>query len=622
MSVLAGLLHLDGAPGAAASVPWVDAARESRQDFAGAHAEGPVAFRWQGFWTTPEAVIERLPVASPDRRLVLSYSGRIDNRDDLIARYGLPAAATDGELLAVALSRDGARGLSYCIGDFVLAAWDRIDRRLWLARDAIGMRPLYYLHDRDCLRWSTDFLALHSGAMSRRPNPGFLAEFLSGGVTSQDETVFDGIRRVPPAHALSFAPDHAAAVATEYWTPPMTLPPRRPDGDLIDEFRARFTTALAACVRTREPVAAELSGGLDSSSIVTLTAALTGAAPDTYSMVFPGTPFAPDGEPLDETAFIDLVTSAVGAASFRYDPRTSGREDVLRVLRAHGDLPDWPNADLVRWPMARAAAAAGHRVLLTGVGGDQWLTGTVARLPALIRAGHLGEAWRFYREATGPFGLEALRLPMLRRLAAAAAPPLVKRAFRTMRPARPWPTWLRETFVASTGLAARLRVLPSRVPAGLDAVLRDSLTRFFSADEPLSRESMHRSADDAGMEVRHPFFDRRMVEFVLTLPDDLRFRNGVTRYILRQAMRDHLPPAVAARRDKGDSTLLIAHAVRLILAGMPIDDLRVADLGWVDGDRVRAACAEVQSAGPDRLPQPHDLDLWAVIAAEAWLRAL
>jgi len=624
VSVLAGILHLDGAPAAIDDVAWAGRQGAAGWDDTGAYVEGSLGFRWQLRWTTPEAVGGQLPVVSSDNRFVLSYSGRIDNRAELIARYSAPAAATDGGLLAMALARDGVGGLRHCVGDFVLAAWDRVDRRLWLSRDAIGHRPLFYVRDRRRLLWSTDFQALRDGLPGpARPNAGFLAEYMSGTVASLDETVIGQIRRVPPAHAMSLRPGDPDFTDIEYWTPPLALPPRRSDADLIEEFQERFATAVGACLRARAGVAAELSGGLDSSAIVALTTALSGVAPATFSMVFPGAPFAPGGDRLDESEFIDAMVSAAGATSARFDPRTTTRCDALRILTVHGDLPDWPNADLMRWPMACAAASAGHRVLLTGVGGDQCLTGSIARLPSLLGAGHFFEAVRFLRDAVGRDRLEPLWLPMLRRLAAAAAPPLFKRAFRGIRPARPWPLWLRGPFVAEVNLAARLRALSSRVPDGIDAVLRDSLMQLAGAEGPLTRESLFRSADDAGLEARHPFFDRRLVEFMLTLPDDLRFRDGQTRYILRQAMRRRLPETIAARRDKGDGTILITHALRSVLAGMPLSSLRVADLGWVDGDRVRAACAELSMTGTrECVPRPADFSMWTVIAVEAWLRTL
>ena len=624
MSVLAGALRLDGSAARVEDVVIRESARTRAWDSAGTIIDGAAALHRQSFWTTPDAVNEHLPVRSLDQRFSLTYSGRIDNRDELVARYHLSSDASDGACLVAALSADAADGLRHCVGDFVIAAWDRVHRRLWLARDALGHRPLFYFRGRDRLHWSMDFRALRTGpAASARPNAGFIAEYLTGAIVSLDETIVEGIHRVPPACVLMCAPDESTPIMTSYWTPPQALPRRRSDQDLIAEFDGLFSTAVRACVRTNAPVAAELSGGLDSSSIVSLATVFTGKPPSTYSMVFPGASFAPDGERLDESAFIDAMCAATGATSHRHDPRRMSRADLLRVLDEHGSLPDWPNADAIRWPMVSAAAAAGHRVMLTGVGGDQWLTGSVARLPSLIGRGHWLEAWRFLHDATsGPEPLEALRLPMLRRITAAAAPAWIKRAFRAVKPATPWPAWLQPAFVRATHLPERLRALPARVPAGIDPVLRDSLTRLATGEAPLSREHMFRTADDADVEVRHPFANRRLVEFMLTLPDELRYRGGETRYILRQAMGTRLPVAIATRHDKGDASILITHGLSRVLDGMSLQSLRVADAGWIDGDRLRAACAVFLSLDePARAPFPGDTDLWTALAVEVWLRA-
>lgn len=624
MSLLAGLLQLDGAPAASVDLPdWPDRPHHV-PDSSGVFVDHSLVFAWRLRWHTPEAAAEHPPFTSPDQRFVVSYSGRLDNRADLIARYQLSGQVSDGDLFATVFARDGMNGLAHCVGDFVVAAWDRVDRRVWLARDAVGHRPLFYLHDTRRLVWSTDLRMLRRGvATTAAPNVGVLAEHLSGHLVSRTESVFAGIQRVPPAHAVTITPGDAAMRAIEYWTPPMTMPRRRPDAELIDEFRARFTQSVRACLRAYGPVAAELSGGLDSSSVVAVSAAEGAAAPATYSAVFPGTPFAGDGERLDESPFIDEMAAAVGASSFRWDPRTAGADDWLRALRVHGDLPDAPNADALRWPLARAAAESGHRVLLTGIGSDQWLTGSVARLPDLMRRGHWGEAWRFFHAAQGRDRLEASSGPMWQRIAAAMAPPLVRRLARRVRPARPWPSWMSDRFAESAGLRERYAQLTVGVPERGDRVLRELLLRLASAEGPYVRESVFRTANDTGVDARHPFFNRDLLEFMLTLPDDLRFRHGQTRYIVRQAIGPLLPPRIASRLDKGDGTTLYTHAIADVLAALPDHQYRVVDAGWAYGNGVRAALAPFRVPQSRlRVPLPADGSVWDLLAVECWLRAV
>lgn len=618
MSLLAGALWLDGAT----RTPATLAPNLPVTDCSGQHVDAPAAFTWDLPALTPESRREPLPIVSADQRWVVTYSGRIDNRDELIARYGARAEASDGELLTVAVERDGSQGWRHAIGDFVIAAWDREHRAIVLARDAIGHRPLFYAREAGRVLWSTNFRDLSHRLSTRpAPNAGFLAECLSGAVASLDETVLTGVFRLPPSTVLTIPASHGQPTFTTLWQPPTSLPPRRTDDDLIAELSVHLDRAVRECVRGGR-VACELSGGLDSTTLLALATEQLGSAPATYSIVYPGAPFAPHGDRLDESGFIDTATRRFGAASTRFDPRAFASAATLRVMHAHGDLPDWPNADFMRWPMVSAAAADGHRVVLTGVGGDQWLTGTSARLPALLQRGRFVEAYRFYRAAQVRPGMEASARGLLRHVVSALTPRGVARAYRLARSARPWPAWITPRFARAAGLEDRLARLTLRMPKVGDPVLRDSLMRFAGAEGAAAREGIFRSADDAGVEARHPFFDRRVVEFVMTLPDDLRFRDGQTRFILRRAMAARLPTEIASRRDKGDGDMLTILALSRLLRDMDLRSWRLADAGWVDGDALRAASAAFLATNPwVRPPSVADHRLWDAVSVELWLRA-
>jgi asparagine synthase (glutamine-hydrolysing) len=618
--VLAGVLHLNGAPCHAG-----DLARAAAEAGAGApdqcvtHIEGSLGLLLQIRWTTPGAARETQPVASRDGRWLVAYSGRVDNRDELVERYGLAAASTDGEILAAAIARDGIEAFGHAIGDFAIAAWNRAERRLFLARDAIGQRPLYYTETGGRLYFATALRAVREvSGVSDAPNEGYFAEFLGGAIVTLDETPFAGIRRVPPAHVLTAGLGAPRVTVAAYWTPPTATGPRRSDRDYIDECRARLMTATRACLRSCEPAGIELSGGLDSSAVVALARQITGAPPDTYSRVYPGRPFA-NGEVLDESPFIDAVVAATGAQSTRCHAPAVTREAIERTLRAHGQIPDLANGDVSSWPLMQTAAAAGRRVMLTGLGGDQWLTGTMARIPAMLRAGEWRQTWRFLREAHGPGALEFSWRESLRRIVASGTPPAMKAAYRRARPARPWPTWLSPGFASKTHLAERLRAVVDRVPAVRDGVLQESLVRLHAGGEVLGRESAYRTAADAGLEIRHPFFDRRFVEFAMTLPDDLRYRDGLTRFVLRRALGDDLPREVSTRRSKADLRVLRDPAITALSGGVDVTALRAAEMGWLE-PRSFAESREAYLRSTEA-PRPNDYEIFTVFAAEAWLAA-
>lgn len=574
--------------------------------------------------TAPDPHRSALNIRSRDGRWLVAWSGRLDNREELRARFGLPQLTADGDLVAEALAAGGIRALGEAVGDFASAAWDGLEGRLWLARDAIGFRPLFYCRQGDRIWFATEMRVLTTGpARGAAPNEGLIGEVLAGQVVSAHETPLQGITRVLPAEALGFERAASAPRRVELWRPPTRLPPRRADADLIHEFQTRLLAVVTAAVGTERRVSAQLSGGLDSTAVAAAATSILGAPPETYSLVYPSMPIAVDGEMLDETPFVDAAARALGARSTRFDPLGPDgltRDDFLRVLAVHGELPDLPVTDALNFPLFTRAAADGHRVMLTGLGGDYWLSGSLSRLPALLRRGRLVAAWRFSREARRRDTLDATPADLRAHLLTRLTPAWAKAISRPWRSANVWPAWLPDAFTSRIHLGERMRRLSARVPRVDDEVLQDSLLRLTLSEGLLTRESLFRASNDAGIDVRHPMLDRRFVEFVLTLPDDLRLRAGETRYILRRALPSLVPAAIRDRRSKGDGSTLIGAALSLVLAGSSDAGTHAAARGWIDAARLAPEMAPFVAPGfRARRPQPADDLVWAAVAVDRWL---
>lgn len=577
--------------------------------------------RWSLRWATPESVRERQPLSSMDGRVTVSYVGRLDNRADLIRTFGQRSESTDGDLLAASLSI-GIESLRHCVGDFAVAAWNAQARRLWLARDGVGQRALYYRIDADRLAWSTDLGYLARLPPHPTPNEGLLAELLVDRPTSQIETVYRGIYRLPGGHAASIEVGASQISTIQYWRPACALAIGR-DAPLIAELRERLSVAVAACLRTQGPVGADLSGGLDSSTVFALAARELGRAPRSYSLAFPGVPDDDAGHPVDESLYFREMTAAFGGKEHLIHPLSFGRAEMLRVLDCHGLPPEAPNFDPVRFALLAASAADGNRVHLTGVGGDTWLTGSYRRLGQLVRRGQLVRAWQFIRDASMPGAIGAPRA-LLRAATIDLLPVSLRPFLRRLRPTQfDRPAWLSAAFANRVGLDDRLRALPAWLSTIDEPVVRGEVTRLYDVEQAWARESAAAAAADAGIDVRHPFMDRRLVEFLMTLPDDLRLRHGRTRFVLREAMRDLLPARVRDRARKGNLDVVYGPAFRTVLDGMSLRSLRVADLGWVDGDSLRRTCAEFVGGQSDGdLAGLRKTWLWHTLAIELWLRAM
>ena len=571
-----------------------------------------------------------LDTRSADGRWLIAWSGRLDNRAAVARQFARSPADGDAQLAAEAIATGGIIALGAAIGDFAVVAWDLAERCLWLARDAIGFRPLFYLHALDHVWFSNEMRWLTNGpARGRAINEGHIAELLAGVVVNVAETRTEGVQRVLPATALGFEFGKSAPKQVTLWRPPTGLPTRRSDAALIEEFRERFTTAVARSIGSDERVSTQLSGGLDSTSVTGVVSALSGRAPDAYSLVYPSLPTARDGEMLDESPFIDAAVAAIGCRSVRIEPLGRDaleRSDFLRVMTAHGEIPDFPVTDALNYALFARAAADGHRVMLTGLGGDYWLTGSTSRLPALIRRGRWLAAWRFHRDARRNDTIEATTEQIRAHLAARLAPRWAKSLYRRWYSPRVWPAWLPDQFTRRVHLGARMRRLSARVPEVDDDVLQDSLMMLTLAGPLLARESVFRAAADAGaasgagFDVRHPMLDREFVEFVMTLPDDLRLRGQESRFILRRALGDVLPPMIRDRRSKGDATTLVGVAISQLLAGRSSIDGYASARGWIDPARLWPRLQPLSLANArDRVPAEGDDHLWAAVAVETWL---
>jgi asparagine synthase (glutamine-hydrolysing) len=162
------------------------------------------------------------------------------------------------------------------------------------------------------------------------------------------------------------------------------------------------------------------------------------------------------------------------------------------------------------------------------------------------------------------------------------------------------------------------------VPDVAHPVVRESLARLTSGDAAFVRDALDRMAVPAGLELRHPFFDRRVVEFLVALPDHFRLRHGTHRYLTRRTYADVLPDIVRTRMDKPDIDHVVLDALRAVDPDAWLDHLEVVSRGWVDRevtkDLWRRANRSRETHHPDDVSAP--LVLWQIFAVEAWLRAV
>lgn len=555
MSAIVGVYRTDGRPLDPSRLGRMsEAAAHRGRDGAGQWVSGPVGLAHRWLVTTPESLHETQPEADERGECRLVWDGRLDNRVDLIAALGLkgrsPMELSDAWLVLRAYREWGTDCLARIIGDFAFALWDHRTRSLVCARDRMGLKPFHYTWDGTTFGFSSELrplLAMHE----TMPDPDdemvlafLLREFREG---DQQRTLIRGIHRLPPGHFLVVS--DGRLTLERYWAiePGRDIRYRREE-DYAEHFLSLFREAVACRLRSGSPIAASLSGGLDSSAIVCTAERLFAERGQASPPLEAFTLFS-DHPDSDERHHVREVIRATGLKAHEIygadrDP-LDGLDELLWRVESPIVSATWQSA----LALMEAVRGSGCRVLLSGEGGDQLLDelgylGDLLRVMRPLR--FVGETRAFARWYGGGFGAFAsATLPML-------VPPGLKYWGKRIARRAP-PAWINRRLARDLGLAERIREARHSVPFP-SLAQADTYLSVTSPYYVLKLELEERIAASAGSEPRYPLLDSRLIEFVLAIPWERRTRNGERKRLLRTAMQGIVPEAVRLRRGKGDWT--------------------------------------------------------------------
>jgi asparagine synthase (glutamine-hydrolysing) len=488
------------------------------------------------------------PMSSADGRLWITYNGEVFNYRELrVELEGLGhrfRSASDTEVLLSAYAQWGADCLHRLNGMWAFALYDSTKGLLFCARDRFGVKPFHYYAEAPLFAFASEIKGLLAHpAIPRRPHEAAIHRFLREGAADEGpDTFFAGIRRLRPGHflLLDLATGHLRDSA---WYTLPDPPARRADAQ---ELRELLRDAVRLHLRSDVDVGTCLSGGLDSSTIVALTASLRDGAPGrqrSFSVVYP------DPE-IDESAHLDAVVARTGVEAARTMPTSAELLADLPKLVRHQDEP-FPSASLYsQWRVMALARQAGVKVLLDGQGADEVFAGYhyhygpyLAEIARDHGPGAALAAARRIARSGGPklsllLGLLAFQtLPAPAALRRAAVD---RRATQGRIPAR----LLEPSFVsrAGNGATERHRPRPSLAAERRANIARTSLPALLRYED---RNSMAFS-----IEARVPFLDHRVVEWALAVPGSELIQEAMTKAVLRKAVAGLVPDTVRSRTDK------------------------------------------------------------------------
>ena len=625
MSGLVALYHPDGRPVEQPCLDKMTVALAHRgTDGSGLWRDGPVGLGHRMRWTTPESLHETLPLALPDKKLAITADARLDNRDELIAALDVAdRAIPDSALILLAYDRWGEACPEKLLGDFAFVLWDGRRGAIFCARDHIGVKPFFYYHKTGrlfaCASEIKALLCLPD--IPQRLNEARVGECLGLLLDDKETTFYHEILRLPPGHRLTVDPKGARLDA--YWAldPHRSLEGRSND-EYAQEFRWLFTEAVRARMRSAFPIGSMLSGGLDSSSVTCTArgiAAAQGKGPlHTFSLVFDDVPSC------DERGYIQAVVEQSGLTPhFVRGDKVSPLSDFEQVLGYEDEpfLP--PNLFLVR-ALYETASKNGVQVLLDGVDGDSTVFHGEGYLRELVRAGRILAVLRELR-GIARHG----RLPWRRACRVHVISPLIpdwlRRAYRSFPGRRPHETTetrmrslICPDFAKRIHLIERVREDEARGRTRPRTVREAHWHRLNHGSTPFGLEVIDHAASRFGIESRHPFFDRRLLEFCLALPADQKMFEGWTRIVLRRAMEGILPEAIRWRPGKSNLSPNFAHSLivrdrerldKWIRAYAPVLE------EYVDMRKLN----KVYSQGVERPNMADAMTLWNAVTIGLWL---
>jgi len=549
------------------------------------------------------------PMCDPGSRCWIVYNGEVYNhvelRDELAGRGVKFSGTSDTEVILAAYRAWGDDCVRHLNGMFAFAIWDTDRRRLFCARDRLGVKPFYYQFDGREFAFASEARALVLTQHWRiQPYLPAVRDLLAlDWVDHQSHTFFEGLSQLPPGHRLSVGEDGFRI--DRWWG---LDPARRAQGssaDLAAQYSDLFTDSVRLRLRADVEVGSCLSGGLDSSAVLTTAARLANAGLHAFTCGYD------EGPAFDERPYARAAAEAAGATSHVVVPDGSDFWSVFDTLADQQGEPTAGPGVYSQWHVMKLAHANHMKVLLDGQGGDETLAGYFRYLPTRLRdlaaAGNVSRFAKLWGEVSDRLGFGTTFLhtfePWLpRKLVDAVrnrygqgkervlAGPLRRVASHPPRP----PKTGRSALWSQLAFDTTVRQLPS-------------LLRYED-----------RSSMAFSIETRLPFLDYRLVELAFALPDTEKLDGVVTKAIARRALGDRVPASILERRDKmGFET-----PADLWLRGRYAGDVRrrLARKGpfqdWVNGGEIATALDDFFAGRRDI-----GLQIWRWLALEAWSQA-
>lgn len=526
-------------------------------DGEGLFVSGPVALAHRRLAIIDLSGAGKQPMTNEDGSIVLVFNGEIYNyvelREALVRNGHQFSSASDTEVIIHQYEEDGEACVKRFNGMFSFLLWDDRKKRLFGARDRLGIKPLYYFADRDRVILASEIKAIiEDETVPREPNLQGIVDYFFAGRSLGTKTVFGGIEEVAPGHTITVDVNNRRVRVDKYWDVVYNYNFRRSDEQVDEELFALLDNAVKIHCRSDAALGCQLSGGLDSSTVVALSARhrqlLT-----TFSIKFTEPGF------FDETQYAKRVAAHVGAQYMEDEPKPIEMAQLLPFLVWHMDVPMATGGGFAYYAASRLASR-NVKVSLTGHGGDELFAG----YPAQFEAAY-GDTSMFVREQ---YSQSLHSQPIRKRLLSGLLNQLPRRLVRGLKNAGRSgieDTWVglhcsrvpyeeqifQLDFVKSLGdYSPKEAYIRPFKEVMTDQLLDKCLYHDLRVYLPALLHLEDRASMACSIESRVPLLDYRLVEFLASVPPDQKVRYGEPKHLMRGVASKLLPPEIYSRKDK------------------------------------------------------------------------
>lgn len=503
--------------------------------------KGNVAFGHKMLWSTPESLHEKQPLISKDGHQIVITDARIDNRDELFEKLNImeqsDSLITDSDLILWAYQKWGKECPKFIRGDFAFAIFDTIKNELFCSRDRIGLKPFNYYINKDYFIFSSEVNALFSIlSVKKEENINALKTYISNWSIPRDETFYKNIKRLPSSSSLSLNLDDNTHVINRFWFPEkIKINKSISFDDATKKFSLLFKQAVQSNMRSAYPIAFEVSGGLDSSSVLCIGLTIKSKQPIVpYTLHYKNLP-------CDEIEYINAIEDEKNIKILKIDVNNFDYQTKYNLKYIFKYTKSWPAGGPWIEHVAKNSILIKRniRVVLTGLGGDEVL--------------HTNQKYfedyrkerKYWKVAKEIICMEYSFLQKMK-LILSFFFPLLKKLKKTIISVKNKKKLLdnHEKKINIEEVINKEDFLYSQYQYNNTMTGLGSIVSYWADMNP----TQFYGKDN--IECRHPFYDTRLMEFLFSLPPEYRYKCGVYKSILRASMQDILPDKIRTRKDK------------------------------------------------------------------------